>query len=607
MSASHLSSSSRALPRAALIAALVLLAGVFGSPGLSAALVRSPLTGEWVEELPPRPEPKPAPRSAFSPRSAVPGGLYGTDGANLYSINKATAAATLIGPHGIPPAEFGIGSLGFGADGELYGITTGFGAKLYRINTSTGAATAVGSGLGLGFTIEGGLDFICSAARAASDIDGMTGQSRVFTANTVTGAGTLVGPAAGNNSDLNGMAYDGTVLWAIDRMTNSIGKVDFATGVFKDPVHVKVGGVPIGIGNTGGLAADPVNGTIYAALGSTGGLYTLNPVNGAATLIGTNNVTFGLAFAPLAATPTPPPTPTPTPSPTPPAQLDHFMFYRSKTTSGTPALPFFGPVTLTDAFGAFSYEVKQVRRLGLPANRSGLGINDPVTHLTEYQIRPTRGAGKFQGLNNILVTDPFGTRSVKVKKADSLLVPTNKSFTSFPAKPTTASSNVDHFVCYKVKGIPRADFAVVQDQFENRSYTLKRITRICNPVAKSGSPKITKGPGLGSNFPIAPSTIRNYRRLLCYKAVGVDGRHVKRNGLYLNNQFGQQRVDTVREQEFCLPASGFGPTPQPTPTPTPGPSPTPTPPGPCRTPSPTPPIYGSAVKAFLESTGGLFD
>jgi hypothetical protein len=40
----------------------------------------------------------PAPAAAMT--AIVPGGLYGTDGANLYLIDTATGAASLIGAHG---------------------------------------------------------------------------------------------------------------------------------------------------------------------------------------------------------------------------------------------------------------------------------------------------------------------------------------------------------------------------------------------------------------------------------------------------------------------------------------------------------------------------
>lgn len=596
-----------ALLRSSLAAVLVLAAGVFGFTGSAEALVRNPLTGEWVDELPPRPLPKPAPRSLVGSGAApVPGGLYGTDGANLYLINKTTGAASLIGPHGIPPAEFGVGALSFGPDGSLYGTTMGQNvAKLYKIDTGTGAATAVGSGMSLPFVLEGGLGFVCSSTRGVNELDLNNGEVKTYSVNTTSGVGTRVGPAMGENRDLNGLAYDGTKLWGIDRLTNTIGTVDWATGAYAAGATITVSGSPFVIGNTGGLAADPANGTLYAAFGSTGGLYTLNPITGAATLIGVNNVAFDLAFAAIPATPTPTPSPTPIPTqtPKPPVPLDHFMLYKSKPTGSV--IPSFGPITLTDTFGAFSYDVKKLRRIGPPANKNGEGINDANTHLTEYQIRPHRGSSRFTGRNGISVTDQLGAKTVKLKKADAILVPTNKSLTSFPSPATQSTHNVDHFVCYKAKGPVVNEQVQVQDQFENRNYLLKKVTRLCYPAAKTGTPSVTSGSNAGAPFPITPSTRRNNTRLVCYKAISRSGPHTKVSGLFLTNQFGQQRADTVREFELCIP-SIEPPVPTPTPTPSSTPIPTPTPVGPCQTPSPTP-IYGSVSKAFLGSPKGLLD
>lgn len=59
------------------------------------------------------------PRPAAPMAGLVPGGLYGTDGANLFLIDKVTGAASMIGPHG--PVEFAIGAIAFDVSGALYG------------------------------------------------------------------------------------------------------------------------------------------------------------------------------------------------------------------------------------------------------------------------------------------------------------------------------------------------------------------------------------------------------------------------------------------------------------------------------------------------------
>ena len=598
-----------------------LLAGLIGLLGSAQAAVLDPLTGELVDKLPPRPPEAVTTRTLARSIAGlnVAGGLYGTNGSTLYLLDKTTGAViTTIGNHGLLASEFAIGDLAFAKDGQLYGTSLGSSARLYRIDTSTGAATAVGAApsMGLDFVFEGALEFICDTIRGANELDLDTAEVKTFTASTSTGVGTRVGPMSGESRDLNGMAFDGQVLWAIDRRSNTIGKVDFATGDYDEAhaITVKVGGVPIDIGNTGGLAFDRVDGKIYMVLGSTGALYTINPTTGEATLKGSTGpaqVTYGIAVAPVPApTPTPVgPTPTPSPSPTPRAPLDNFLLYRIKNTADTPKLPIFGPITLTDdSFGPHDYDVKKLRRLGPPANRGNNEIHDPNTELVEYQIKAHAGSLKVPKGAEITLTDQFNQqRTLEVVKPDSILVPTNLSFSSFPADPTPATSNVDHFVCYKVRTQKVSTVVHVQDQFEDRSYVLTKLTRVCNPVTKSGTPTptILRGPTTGMPFPITGSVKRNPQRLVCYSARSTTGRHVKRTTLFLANQFGHQRVDTVRESELCVPSvDPVGPTPTPAVSPTP--TKTPTPPGPCQTPSPTP-IYGSASKAFLATSKGLLD
>ena len=67
------------------------------------------------------------------------GNLWGITFIGLYSINKTTAASTLVG-------NFGRGSLNalvFASDGTLYGAG---GGALFSLNTGTGLASTIGSG-----------------------------------------------------------------------------------------------------------------------------------------------------------------------------------------------------------------------------------------------------------------------------------------------------------------------------------------------------------------------------------------------------------------------------------------------------------------------------
>jgi hypothetical protein len=219
----------------------------------------------------------------------VPGGLYGTDGANLYLIDTASGAASLIGPHG--PVEFAIGALAFADNGALYGISVTDAAQLYQIDVTTGAASAIGP-LGIGFIFEGGLTFD-TAGRLIGVDRGDDATATTFEINTATGAATIIGPPGGQARDINGLTRDGAVVYGIDRPSNSLGRLDVATGSY-----TQIGLTGAAIGDTGGLAFDEATGALYATFAADGGFYKIDPATGAATLIAVNRVDYGLAFAP---------------------------------------------------------------------------------------------------------------------------------------------------------------------------------------------------------------------------------------------------------------------------------------------------------------------
>ena len=95
------------------------------------------------------------------------------------------------------------------------------------------------------------------------------------------------------------------------------------------------------------------------------------------------------------------------------------------------------------------------------------------------------------------------------------------------------------------KGAPRFEpisAVSVVDQFaQAKLYDLKKPTRLCTPVDKNGE-----------------GVIDASSLLLCYQAKPgpEQPKHVKRTGLHVAHQFGVELVDTVKEEELCVP-SGF--------------------------------------------------
>lgn len=145
---------------------------------------------------------------AFDPN----GNLYGVSFNTLYSINKATAAATKIGSLGISDAN----SLVFGADGTLYAVGNTSG-NLYTINTATGTATVL---FNTGYTSGGDLAFLNGTLyyTDALSLLSINLNSKQTTFIGSIGAYPVFGLAATDNGILYGVAK------------NSIYSINVSTG-----------------------------------------------------------------------------------------------------------------------------------------------------------------------------------------------------------------------------------------------------------------------------------------------------------------------------------------------------------------------------------------
>jgi cysteine-rich repeat protein len=214
--------------------------------------------------------------------------------------------------------------------------------------------------------------------------------------------------------------------------------------------------------------------------------------------------------------------------------VDHYLCYKSKATSAFAGLS----VTLADEFETSTAEVKRPKALCLPADKNDEGRIDPDTHEESYGIKTTP---KHVAQAGVRVLDQFGQLTVDTIKSDRLLVPTNKALGSDPSPPVPGVAN--HFECYKVKishGTPKFAKGVqasVVDQFEDRIYDVKKPRHLCVPVDKDGS-GITHEGG----------------HLMCYKAKATTP-HTKVTGqIHTANQFGLGQLDTIKEEELCVPA-----------------------------------------------------
>jgi hypothetical protein len=264
-------------------------------------------------------------------------------------------------------------------------------------------------------------------------------------------------------------------------------------------------------------------------------------------------------------------------------RLDHFLCHQAKTTPKTTAFEDILDLSLVDQFENKLFDVKAVDQICNPADKNGDGIFDPVTHLEGYQIKQATLAPKFAPTAGLKVLNQFHLPGkelvVDTVKPAALLLPTAKDPDNPVANPPNpAAHNVDHYKCYTVKVNKVFDFepilgVEIQDQFiaAPKAYDLKKPTRLCVPVDKAGE---------GINNPAV--------HLQCYQAKAVKGfcaagaplnaggacakeatcggtkgltnfcefqpKH-ERTSVYVNNQFGPDQIDAVKEEELCVPSA----------------------------------------------------
>jgi len=198
---------------------------------------------------------------------------------NLYSIDLSSGIATRIGATGYSDIE----GLSFDANGVLYGYDDTV-EELVTLNVWTGAATAVGHS-GLAVT-EVGLTFDdVGALYLSNEIPHV-----LYKLNPHTGASTPVGLMS---QSVCGLAFQNGVMYGLGgSSTNNLVSINRTNGVVT-PIG-PLGTVTV---TDGGIDFD-AHGVLWG-LDEGGRLFTINPANGAATMVANIGNGFeGLAISP---------------------------------------------------------------------------------------------------------------------------------------------------------------------------------------------------------------------------------------------------------------------------------------------------------------------
>jgi hypothetical protein len=114
-----------------------------------------------------------------------------------------------------------------------------------------------------------------------------------------------------------------------------------------------------------------------------------------------------------------------------------------------------------------------------------------------------------------------------------------------PADECQCPGELDHFLCYKAAA-KAAQSVTLADAFDNGTFAVSGIKRLCAPANKNGE-------GVSDNV----------THLTVYK---IKGPHAKQSGVNVVNQFGTFSIDTKKADRLMVPASkSLAPNPPPAP------------------------------------------
>jgi hypothetical protein len=203
------------------------------------------------------------------------------------TLDLATGAFSQISTLALPAGDLMFG-MGYGADGNLYGVDSEPDANLWKINPFTGGLTDLGA-IGQ------------SALDATSDASGKLYvlsqdlNALYYTMNPPSTTPNVVNPIGMSSGGLMAVTPDGSQLFTTTQSTFDLVSINPLTGATDD-----IG--PTGFAIDNGLF---VNGTLYGFDMNADAIVTINTATGAATQVGTYSLPNGDPILSSAAVPEP--------------------------------------------------------------------------------------------------------------------------------------------------------------------------------------------------------------------------------------------------------------------------------------------------------------
>ena len=210
-------------------------------------------------------------------------------------------------------------------------------------------------------------------------------------------------------------------------------------------------------------------------------------------------------------------------------------------------------VTLTDQFGTTDTEVENAQTLCNPASKNQFGPREPRAHLVCYQ---TLDKTPVMRQPRVEISNQFGDVQALIQNPEQLCVPSLKreGRRAPPANPDPATL-LDHYRCYRVvQAEPnRSRFLTLTDQFGTAVVVAGQLMRLCTPVSKNNE-RVSAPLGHLACYLIQDTS---RPKTFLGNFIGVIKGPKKRRAAHavmVRNQFGVQRMTTVKEDSVCVPS-----------------------------------------------------
>ena len=200
-------------------------------------------------------------------------------------------------------------------------------------------------------------------------------------------------------------------------------------------------------------------------------------------------------------------------------------------------------VSVRDVVDERTYDLKRTDAICVAAAIDGEAPPEPSSHHLSYRIRALRSQEQNTTPGQFRVTTSQGSIDLETRGADRMLISAAMNMGSAPTPP--AEDMADDYRCHRVRplgrpGKPEGSVSV-QDPFENRSYELRRSSRLCLAANLNGVPP--RNPDL---------------HFLCSsakRARGEDAHDRVVGQIIAVDTFGEHAVDTRKESSLCVPAT----------------------------------------------------